>query len=75
MNRTFCPQGMWDGGSGWGEKKGGGGGGWKEGVGGSYRSCSFDFSTCSLISDLDTNHPRAPGCMTVHEQIIRMRKV
>lgn len=47
---------------------------WVEG-GGSYRSCSFDFSTCSLISDLDTNHPRAPGCMTVHEQIIRMRKV
>lgn len=70
LNRTFCPQGMWDGGSGWGRKKGGG-----RVREGSYRSCSFDFSTCSLISDLDINHPSAPGCMTVHEQIIRMRKV
>lgn len=42
-----------------------------QGMGGGYRSCSFDSSTCSLISDLDTKHARALGCTTVHEQIIK----
>lgn len=60
LNRTFCPRDMWGG----------------EGRG-SYRSCSFDSSTCSLISDLDTNHSRAWGlrCTTVHEQIIKVKKL
>lgn len=47
---------------------------WGVGWGWSYRSCSFDSSTWSLISDLDTNHARALGCTTVREQITGLRR-